>query len=569
MKFLLSLFFYIIGSYQVSAQLFKQKDDVSKGYTEAVRDIKNGKYQSAMQKLAPLTSANQPTIYSEYAHYHYGVAAYKNKQYQASKQMLLQLLNRYPNWNRTSEVYYLIGANNLGLRNWKEGNLYFDKIKDSSFQEDIQSLKQQYLQQYVDFDSLVEMQKQFPQDREIALELVSRIDKKSSHTKSEVTMATQLQKRFNIELKPKEDSPKSKTTESERLWGKGYYDVAVLLPFRLDAFTVSRRMSNQFAYDYYLGLLQAQKKLESEGISVVLSAYDVSTDEQQMKGIIENPSFQNSNLVIGPLYTSTFDVTMKYLAKSPMLLVNPLSTDANLLGSAKNLFLAHPTIQTQVEKGASFMKKTAKGAKAVIYYGNSSKDSTMAFAYREELKKLGGQILDMQKLPAERESMETLIPTFEQERPDHVAVFGTSSRFGQPLLATLDNRNLGKTPILATASSFNMRQVSLASAGKSLYLLESDYVDKDKEEMRKFQKDYWEVNSTFPSVYSYQGYDHLLFFGRMMGKYNAKFDQGLTLRRYESDQDGYLLGGFDYRHSHENQVPFILKYNGTKWVTIH
>jgi len=64
-------------------------------------------------------------------------------------------------------------------------------------------------------------------------------------------------------------------------------------------------------------------------------------------------------------------------------------------------------------------------------------------------------------------------------------------------------------------------------------------------------------------VYSYQGYDQMLFFGRMLAKYQERMSEGLSLRTYEDD---YLLTGFDYTKTRENTVPSILTYEDKRWM---
>ncbi|WP_025761547.1 ABC transporter substrate-binding protein [Dyadobacter tibetensis] len=563
--------FFLLGSICLfinltsTAQLFKQKDDLGRAYQEAVRDYKNGRFAETMQKLAPLTSANQPTIFSEYAHYYYSLAAYEARKYKESRQMLLQLLSRYPNWSRKYEVYYLLGANDLAQGNWQAAQTNFDRIKDTSFQKDVQSLKQNYLKSVPDYSELLRLYQKYPKDPVLAKEVVVAVDQNSRASKADQALAKKLMEEYKIEMLKSSEKPKGKPSTSNKIWDKEYFDVSVLMPFRLNEFNPNQKRSNQFAYDYYLGLLQAKRKLAQEGITVFLNAYDVNAEPAPMKRILRNEAFRISNMVIGPLYPSTFSIAAEFVGKEPMLMLNPLSTDATLLDAAKNLYLAHPSIQTQVQEGATLMKRLAKGNKVAIYYGHSSKDSAMAFAYREVASKEGMQVIDMQRLSSDREAMESMIPSFASQSPDHIALFGTSPSFGKPLLATLENRSLESLPVLGTASSFNIRQVSSTKAARQLYLLESDFIDKDKELIRQFQRDYWEANSTFPSVYAYQGYDHLLFFGRMMGKYKDQYARGLTLKRYDSDLNDYLLGGFDYRSSNENRIPFLLKYNGYKW----
>ncbi|CAG4998017.1 hypothetical protein DYBT9275_01906 [Dyadobacter sp. CECT 9275] len=554
-----------------SVVLAQKKDHYNSIYNGAITDYKAGRYPAVMTKLAPLTNLSAASVYSEYAHYYYALAAYHSKRYKESRQMLLQLLGRYPDWNKRNEVYYLLGADHLASGLWKEGFQYFDKVKDTSFLKDIQGMKQYYLSDVKDLATLINIQKQFPEDRDVAMEVVQFIEKSPASTKTDFFYAEQLQKKFKITTAEKdEDTGKDKNKpRRDSQWEKGYFNVSVLLPFRLEEFNTSKRRTNQFAYDYYLGLLQAREVLKGEGVTVNLSVYDISTDEKLMKSIVENPAFQESDLVIGPLYAPTFDITAKYVSNASMIMLNPLSTDGSLTKAGPNVYLAHPSINSQVQKAARWMKSAGPSFAAAIYYGNTSKDSSMAFAYANEVRQHGGKVLNMAKITGERESMETNIPAFDTQKPSHVALFSSVPGAGTNLISTLNGRKLTNIPVLATANSFNLRQSQPGKLGARLYLIETDYIDREKDKVREFQKAFWNANNTFPSVYSYQGYDQLLFFGRMLSKYKDQFARGIQSRKYDSEmEDDYLLGGFDYTTSRENQISPLLKYNGSKWVQI-
>lgn len=538
-------------------------------YKAAVSDIKQGRYNVAVEKLAPLTNASVQTPYSVYAHYYYGLATYHLKRYRESKQMLLQLISRYPAWNKINDAYYLLGANLLETEQYKEGLGFLQRIKESSYNKDIQGLKQHYFGSITDLAKLKEIQKQFPDDRDIAIELIQFIERSPTSTKTDEMQADQLIAQFKVSSKEKNATnavgPQKSIPKRANQWEKGYLNVSVMLPFRLDEFSSSKRRSNQFAYDYYLGLVEAKRQLETEGVKVNLWAYDVSNDDKSMKAIVGNADFQQSDLVIGPLYPGTFDVAAKYVANTDMFMLNPLSTDGNLLSHGDNMFMAHPSIAFQIQKTAEWMRTVAPGPAVAIYYGNNAKDSVMAFAYASELKARGSKVIEMLKIISEREWLEGKISSFATVKPAHVALFASDGNAGAALIEVLNARTLTTVPVVANSASFNLQQSRLGKYGSRLYLIETDYIDREKDKVREFQKAYWAHTNTFPSSYSYQGYDQLLFFGRMLSKYKDGLKKGLEMRKYDDD---YLLSGFDFTKSRENQISPLLKYSGAKWVPV-
>jgi ABC-type branched-subunit amino acid transport system substrate-binding protein len=553
-----------IGFYQPS---FGQGNAQAESrYRSALADYKQGKYAAAMDKFYSMTSVNAKTAYSPYAHYYYALSAYQLKRYKDARPMLLQLQSRYPGWNKINDVYYLLGAVSLANGQTKEGLDQLARIKESSLNKDVQALKQHYLGSINDFLKLKDLQKQYPSDRDIALMVYQSIQSARTPAQGDLAYAEQLDKQFKFRKSEKvEETPKRSAPKSDTQWTKGYLDVAVLLPFRLDEFSTSKRRSNQFAYDYYLGLTVAKEQLQMEGITVNLWAYDVSNDAKSMREIADNKNFQLSDMVIGPLYAGTFDVAADFVSGSNAIMLNPLSTDASLLKSG-NIYLGHPSITFQTQKAAQWMRTLSPGLNTVIYYGNTAKDSAMAASYAAEWKAKGGKVTSISKIQPDRESLEGKIASLETSKPAHVALFSSDGESGSNLIEVLNGRKLNTLPVLATSTSFNSQQSRLSRYGARLSLIDADYVDREKETIRQFQKNYYNKTSTFPSVYSYVGYDQLLFFGRMLSKYKDKLPSGLQSRKFGSEE--FLLSGFDYTKTNENQITPVLKYNGSKWVPV-
>ncbi|GAB2774722.1 hypothetical protein GCM10027275_17200 [Rhabdobacter roseus] len=563
-RILLLLILY--GTSTSYAQLTGQND---RKYHEAVGLYNQGRYEQAMERLRPLTSSRSDEAIVPYAHYYYALAAHKLNKYQESNLMLRQLLSRYGTWERKDEAYYLLGANSLSLGQLNEGLDYLKVIGDANLGKDVQGLKQFHLAQVKDLPRLKVLQKEFPSDRVVAEALVSLIQKVSTD-KADLELSDRLTNRFNIDqaqsTQPADRSSVKSEPKASNKWEKGYFNVSVLLPFRLEEFhTAKRTRSNQYAYDFYEGMQLARQQLKNEGVLINLYAYDISNEEDRMLNLLNNALFRQSDLIMGPLYPKTYALTAQFSAENNVLMVNPLATDGTLLEGSPYAYLAHPSISYQMQQAAQLARSLTPRLAAAIYYGSTPKDSAMANAYEREVLSKGGKVLQKVMIGSQPEAINTKMSFFQNEKPTHLLLASTDARAGAAFMSVLDGRELDNVPVIATASSFDFQRSRPHSYGNRLHLIETDYVDISKESIRRFQKQYFEATNTLPSVYSYQGYDQLLFFGRMVAKYKDKLPDGLGIRRYDED---YLLSGFDFTKARENQITPILKYNDARWVPI-
>ena len=553
----------LLVSVSAQAQLFDQPE---RKFMEGMSFFRQGKYETAMREFADITSKNANDEYAPLAHFYYALSAHKMKRYNDSNLMLRQLLTRYATWPQRDEAYYLLANNYFELGDYRKGFDFLNRIGDPVLGKDVQGIKQHFLADVKDLQLLKSLNSDYPNDRVVALSLVQLIQK-SSGNKADLELSDRLTNQYGIEVaKPEVVAPKQETKNApnEKKWTKGYYNLAVLFPFRLDDLKDNKRyLSNQYAYDYFSGMQVARQQLKSEGILINLQAYDVGNEEDKILEMVNNLHFRQSDLIFGPLYSQTFQMVADYANLNNIVLLNPLATDSSLLVNGKLVYLAHPSLQTQVRQVARLAKSKSRIPMAAIYYGHTTKDSTMAFAYRSELARVGGRVLEMKRINGAGPEMNESISLFEKEKPNHIVLFSTDTKAGPALMSVLSGRKLTGVPVIAVSNSFDFSRVRPTGYGSNLYLIETDYVDIMKDSVKTFQRDYYDKTNTLPSVYSYQGYDQLLFFGRMIGKYNERLKDGIELRKYVDD---YLLSGFDYTKSRENSVSAILEYTDSRWI---
>jgi len=553
-----------------SAQLIK-KDKKDSEFSEAISAFKQKRYEQAMSLFASLTKDNSNEDRNAYAHYYYANAAQHLNKDQEGWNMLQQLLTRHPNWSRKDEAYYLAGLLNFKLKGYYRGLDYLNRITTSSYQKDVQGLIQHYIGDLRDVGLLKGLNKQFPEDRIIASTLVKAILEKGSAPKSELDLAKSLTEKFKLAAKGSQQAAPAKK-EAPAQEGKKYYDVAVLLPFRLDAFDASSRVrSNQYVYDYYQGLLLAQKQLRNEKIEVKLNAFDVSNEKNAVRQLSEIDDFRNSNLILGPLHPETSEEAAEFSRKTGIPVINPLSTDSKLLNNKYPFYyLAHASLELQARHVIQVANSIDPEIRALIFYGTSQKDSTLAALYVSEVRAKKGQILGLKKIESASESMAPVLSpeVLGSLNPSHIVLFSTDPRAGQNFLSLLKGiTTFDQVPLIATATAFDRYNTDFSRYDRHLYLLDTDYIDLEKQEVKNFRYQYYMAYNTLPSIYSYLGYDHLLFLGRKLDKYKEKTGEGIAKTQF-SDRVGYLLGGFDFGDSRENTIFTIRRYQHGNWVDL-
>ncbi|HLL93587.1 MAG TPA: hypothetical protein VK404_01325 [Spirosoma sp.] len=568
--------------------------EAQKRYKAAVQRVLTGDYARGKDELNALILQGGPL--APYASYYHALADFRQKNYSQSRLMLRQLMTRFPDWRKMDDVRYLLGAVCLETSQYEEALTNLQRISDPSLRTAAADLQQTFMSRLTDLARLKELNRQFPDNRPVGLALIDLIQRTASD-KDDLELSDRLTNRFGVpgtvttHTTTSESATTGRTTSTRPSVpvarpnrAKGYFNVAVMFPFRLDDFDADKRVrSNQYVYDLYDGIKLAKAKLQEEGITVNLFAYDVDNDANRTLELVNSPAFAQTDLIIGPLYTEPNRIVSAYANQNNMLLVNPIATSSDLVTNQPLSFLAQPSVSWQARKAAEQVRGLGGGIRrAAIYFGQSRKDSLLAAAYQAELKRQNYQILDFRKVSGSAQTMADAMlfsgtttaaqssiatPPPTSLALNHVFFASSNEDDGARMLDALSRRRVSG-PLIATASAFDYYRNSTSTfTRRDLYLLYPDYIDTSREPVVQFQEEYVTKRNTIPSVFAHEGYDMMLFFGRQMAKNGVPF-RSRTLLRTDPNDD-YLLSGFDYSQTNENQVVPIVKYEGKRFTKIN
>ncbi|MFN4145086.1 MAG: amino acid ABC transporter substrate-binding protein [Runella sp.] len=553
-----SVWFFCLLPFVTTAQ--SVEPTYERDYKRAVAQFKAENYVAALEDFAPLTLRKYQHSLAPYSHYYYALSAQRLNRLTESRQMLLQLRERFPNWKKMDEVRYLLADLSFREKQYGEALDYLSQISETNLKKEAENLKRYYINQLQDLAYLKSLNRQYPSDRTIAVALVGLIQR-ISNEKSDLELSDQLTNRFGVAPVKNNSSTVTPIRQTSN-FDKGYYNVAVVLPFRLKEFAKNNRVrSNQFAFDMYEGLKIAKQKLQQEGILVNLFCYDVGSDADEMLAVVNNANFAQTDFIFGPVYPEPAKLAADFAETHGRFFLHPTTLTTEILADHANTLLLQPSFERQAQEGFDFMKSVSAVAnrKIAIYFGSSRRDSTLAAAYHSKASSEGYQIIDYRKT---REKLDTVATIAEWNKPAHVALFVSHESEGAKVLSMLNKRRIN-SPLLTTATGFNLANCTPATfSGRATYMIDTEFIDNNKPQVRDFQQQYLAKRNTIPSFYVMQAYDALLFFGRMLHKYKNQLRSGLDRQIYEED---YLLWGFDYRKSSDNQQVPIIKIEDMRW----
>lgn len=334
-------------------------------YKKALLTYKSSDFEKAQKEFEALCNNRVETHLVPFSFYFNALSSTKLQKYFEAKTTLRNLLALYPNWSEKEEINYLFVNIAFEEKNYADALNISQFIESEPFQDDLAEMKSFYIGQITSPKIIQDLRKKFP-DESVLFE-----------RNNKAVINTQL------------DSPSLNSKQS-----KGYYNFGILLPLDIESLDPEKPRKNQYAVDIYQGMKMAKSALLKEGITINLFTYDIANNPDEMMELVNNESFKKMDLLVGPLYTETNKVATAYCETNQIPIVNPMSNNRRILDEYNLSFLAQPSAEMQAIKAVDFVRKQAfLGKNTAIYYTDSPKDSTMAATYRQQMEKVGYEVV--------------------------------------------------------------------------------------------------------------------------------------------------------------------------------
>lgn len=560
-------------------------------------------YALAQSKFAPITSLQEDSDLVKWASYYYAISAFYADDFSSSKNMFLQILNKYPYWEVKDEANFwlaYIGATSGDIETTFD---YLYRITDESLQSDVKGLKWKAAAASEDLVTLQQILKTYANEEAVASRMADLILAMPAN-EQDVELLTQLEQNYDLSI----STSAGEITSSPK---KQVYNVGLFLPFyyRSDSASLLRIERNWTAKMLY-GAEIAVDKLADEGVEVNLLAYD-TRGANSLNDLIASGELDELDLIIGPVTQSSLAVMSDFAKKKKINMVNPLSSNNDIIEENPYAFLYYPSNFSLARRAAEYAKKHFTEHKnAAIFYSGIA-DKARADLYRELIEKDSFEVvifegvrpnesvniqqllLDEEELDKDSVQVEAMLAEMDSLReaevedweiyderdfvydtlkilPDsigHIFIASDYSSLMTSALSGIDSRPdtidiITSSRFLAAEQSISYDQLTRLDA----VIMGANHIDYNSEAIDEFRQRYIERYLTNPSKTdllgdAYLGYDLVVNFGRLLHAYGKYFQLGLQRR---ADVDGELTEAFNYRFTQDNNYIPFLKVEGAE-----
>ena len=591
LKILYTILFLFIG-YAALTQDFQQK------YLTGKALFRDGKYRLAMEAFRSVADPTTKSTLTEYASYYFALSAYHDGQIYVARDMLLQIADRFYTWRKMDEVNLWLTQVNFELKNYTRALKYFDDIVSDEILRHARPLMRYQLSQIDSLEVLLKLHSDYPDDRYIGEALVTAITEQPLATKDFGLMESLVNK-FELNRSRYNVLDYSQNVKKES------YQIGVLLPFMFESFDQTRQiLRNNLVTSLYEGMLLAEEELRDLGKQIELIPYDTKRSEGKTVSIIRQEELRSMDLIVGPLYPGPSRIVSQFSYDNRINMVNPLSSNSEVIGNNPYSFLFEPSSETQAKIAAQFAAENFEKGTAVILYEDNVRDSIFAHVYKAEIEKDSFEVVWFRKFTEEntREIIDTLTATFEsdipeelvdslleiedypmelkrKEEPDdpdeyyeellvippdsigHILTSSNKVVFAANSISVVNVRG-DSIPLIGREEWLNHASIGFDQLEQlDVSLIAPTYYDEGTGAYDRLKNKILRKYQSAINQYHVIGYELIHYFGWAVHNYGKYFQTGIR----ESDiRPGQILQGVRYGFSNDNQVVPIIKFRDSQ-----
>ncbi len=321
---------------------------------------------------------------------------------------------------------------------------------------------------------------------------------------------------------------------------------------------------------FYQGVLTAVDTLNKRGYRVKLSLYDTQNNPQTVRKILSQMQSVPFDFILGPIYTETFSAASQFAKVHQIPIISPLSVKNKTMDNNPFAIQLNSSVEAVSQNLANYVTSQTEATNIVVLHSNDYDKAEEYSLVKNIEKQLFGEgkywnanQMNYQKINYDTDGLNGLANVL-REGGENIVVIPSND---QPLVEHYI------TELNILKSRFNIRVVGFPKWQRfnslelglfydlNLTLLTPYYIDYKNPEIETFTVNFRNQFGCEPNDFSFRGYDAMLFFSKLAGKYGKTFLSKLNTIPANFLQSDYRFKKLGENGGYENQGLFYINYN--------
>ncbi len=324
------------------------------------------------------------------------------------------------------------------------------------------------------------------------------------------------------------------------------------------------------ALQFYEGALLAIDSLKKLKLNAKIFVYDIDDqDSLNILNTLKKPELAKLDLIIGPLYGSSFMPIAKFAKKHAIPIVSPFTQVNKVLFDNLYVCKVLPSSAMQVEQMAHFVVDTFRTQNIILVNNGNPKEVSFYNIFKntanKELKKAGYKTADSLK---EAKSIDMLESKFNSSKINVVVLPSNNQSYVSEFISKLNAlRAKNKIVLIGLQSWINYDNLDFDYLNNlSVHIPSNNYIDYQNPVIQNFINNYRGKFKTEPELYAYQGFDITCYFISSLQKYGSGFLNNIVDNKYQGIETNFNFMQYPSNSGFENKFVYILKYQDNKLV---
>jgi LysM repeat protein/ABC-type branched-subunit amino acid transport system substrate-binding protein len=362
---------------------------------------------------------------------------------------------------------------------------------------------------------------------------------------------------------------------------KQEYNIAFFLPFhaneagameleKLVKGDVQLPNKTTVALQFYEGALLAIDSLKKQHFNAKIFVYDIDdSDSMNVTNTLKKPELKEMDLMIGPLYGSSFIPFSKFAKEHSIPIVSPFTQVNKILFNNPYVCKVSPSATLQIEQMARFVVDTFHTQNIILINNGNAKELSLYNAFKVTANKA---LIDKGYAPAdsvkEVYGIGGIQNAISLTKKNIVVLPSNNQSYVTEFISNLNVMKEKHDIVLFGLQNWNSYDnLDIEYLNNlSLHIPANNFIDYDDRITKQFILSYREKYKAEPESYSYQGFDVTCYFLNALQKDGEAFLANLSENKQKCIETNFNFTQFPSDSGFENRFVYILKYSDFKLV---
>lgn len=360
---------------------------------------------------------------------------------------------------------------------------------------------------------------------------------------------------------------------------KDEYAIALFLPFHSDEANEINTESiikgddqlptkSTIALQFYEGALIAIDSLKKQKLNAKIFVYDIDDrDSANILNMLKKPELAKMDLIIGPLYGSSFVPVSKFAKEHTIPIVSPFTQVNRVLFDNLYVCKVSPSSAMQVEQMAYYVVDTFRTQNIILVNNGNPKEVSYYNVFKnianKALRKAGAKANDSLK---EAKSIIAIEGMLNPAKVNVIILPSNNQSYVSEFISKLNALSeKNKIVLFGLQSWTSFDNLDFEYLNKlSVRIPSNTYIDYQNQTTQNFINTYREKFKTEPELYAYQGFDITCYFISSLQKYGTGFLNNIVDNKYQGIETNFNFMQYPLDSGFENKFVYILKYQDNK-----